>query len=98
MAGKIVVNYNAVEEKTFQLITEIETELTTDIAAQYKSMLDMFANSKGETADRLREQLNKEQIMIENLAGLLKDISQFIMNSATVMNNLDTDISNHMDR
>lgn len=27
MAGKIVVNYNAVEQKTFQLITDIETEL-----------------------------------------------------------------------
>ncbi len=95
MENCIIVNYSATQEKISQLLSDIQTEITSDVAMQYENLLQMFQDSKGDAADKLRIQLNQEKIMVENLAGLLTEMSQYVLKSATLFKELDNNISTH---
>lgn len=95
MENNIIVNYSATQEKISQLLSDIQTEITSDVAIQYDNLLQMFQDSKGDAADKLRLQLNQEKIMVENLASLLTEMSQYILDSATLFKELDYNISTH---
>ncbi len=97
MRENIHINLENVEGIVEQAAGNI-TETQEDVAQIYGSLISGFADSAGDEADALRDQLETEKALVSALSDTLKQFAESIRFAASEFANLDSTGASHMDK
>ena len=95
MADNISINFEELEYSIETTVSDI-SGVQTDINAIYGNLTSVFAESAGEEAEALRDQLAEENKLVQALSETLGQFAESIRFAAGELQNLDQTGAAHM--
>jgi len=91
--GNIAVNNELLTGSADVLISDIQSSMVTDAAAEYTSLINGFTRSKGDYALQVTALLQAEQSLLLQAADLLIAAAAFIRDAGSAVTETDQSLS-----
>lgn len=89
--GTIKVNYEQVRSTIEKMTQKLQTDFGQTAVTNYNNMISAIQLSKGDAIDRLKEEIEAEQKIVEETETFFRQLLELILSATNAMEEVDKD-------
>lgn len=89
--GTIKVNYEQVRSTIEKMTQKLQTDFGQTAVTNYNNMISAIQLSKGDAIDRLKEEIEAEQKIVEETETFFRQLLELILSATNAIEEVDKD-------